>query len=306
MNYYIAFGLRIASELDLPELSPATEHSHTDLVIKAGSIALPRISKTTIYRRGIRALFGENDQRNLFLSWEGVADFEAIEGKTLIVNPKTDDPNLLSLFTVSEALGLILFQRGYYLLHASAVKIGQEAWCFMGNPGAGKSTTAAAFVKAGCPLLSDDLTAITFDDQGVPFIIPAYPQLKIWDNTVNGLNYDKDKLNPVQEGINKFSYQPTEAFDHQPVRLNAVYFIHKANNQPALRGLPVTSIPTEMLKNFPLANQLLKGQVLAKHFTESFQIAKYAKIWKKRRPNGFKKLEGWVNETIVDLSVSAS
>lgn len=298
MFFYKAYGLTIRSEIELPELSIAEQVITWDILIKRGDVVLPKVKKTPIYRRGIRAFFGKDVDHNLILHWDEVATYKAIGGSELIINPLTGDANLLSLFTISEALGLILFQKGYFLLHASAVKVGNEAWCFMGNPGAGKSTTAAAFVKAGCPLLSDDLTAIKFDNNGNAYIIPAYPQLKIWDNTVAGLSYEKSILFPVSEGVNKFSYVPEGIFDQQPVRLSNVFFLHKAKNQVALKLLNASAIPLETLKNFPLPISLLSGETLKTHFLQSFQCAKAAKIWKKRRPGGFELLEKWVQESI--------
>jgi len=245
MYFYKSYGLLISSEIELPELSEIQDQgSSTDLKVSMAEFAMPELVKTNIHRRGIRAFFGEDEAGNLFLHWEGVADFKAIGGDLLLISPKTNDMNLLTLFTVSEALGLILFQKGYFLLHASSVKVGSEAWCFMGNPGAGKSTTAAAFIKAGCKLLSDDLTAIKFDETGNGFIIPAYPQLKIWDNTVEGLDYDKTSLSPVSEGVNKFSYQPKGTFEHKPVALKRIFFLHHAKNRAVLKEMNGHEIPT--------------------------------------------------------------
>lgn len=298
MPLYKAFGLTIHSQLPLPELVSETSSSPIDFEIKINTITLPVLRKTRINRRGIQAFFGKDPEGNLILHWEGVATFRAESGTILSVWPLTDDANLLSLFTVSEAMGLILFQRGYFLLHASAVRVGDEAFCFMGNPGAGKSTTAAALVQAGGTLLSDDLTAITFDDKGNCFVVPAYPQLKIWDNTVNGLSYDRSKLQPVSEGVNKFSFKP-EDFSQEKVRLKEVYFIHKANNQSVKRLLKAPEIPLEMLKNFPLSIALLKNQALKTHFLQSFQCAAAAQIWKMRRPAGFDNLRAWAKEIVT-------
>jgi hypothetical protein len=304
MPFYIAYGLNIFSEIELPELVRGEKPDKIDFSIIKGEIILPKLKKTPIYRRGIRALFGKDEQGNPILHWDQVADFKAVDGEKLIVSERTEDENLLSLFVVSEALGMILFQKGYFLLHASAVKVGNEAWCFMGNPGAGKSTTAAAFIKAGCPLLSDDLTAIKFDEKGVAYIIPGYPQLKIWDNTVKGLSYDRDNLEPVSEGVNKFSYKPEGDFNQEPVPLGNIFFLHKAKNRSALQALKPSEIPIETLKNFPLPIALLKKELLAHHFTQSFMCAQFSGMWRKRRPDGFSKLEKWVDESLT-LSTDA-
>jgi hypothetical protein len=299
MYFYKAYGLKISSEIALPELSDEKPEDFYDLSIRIGSISLPKLKKTSIHRRSVRASFGQLDNNQLIIHWDGIAAFNAIGGCELIVQSYTEDPNLLSLFTVSEALGLILFQRGMFLWHASAVKVGDSAWCFMGSPGAGKSTTAAAFIKAGCQLLSDDLTAIQFDERGKACIIPAYPQLKIWDNTVNGLLYNKSDLSPVSEGVNKFSFQPKDNFAHEAVPLEQVFFIHKAMNRPAIQQLDAAEIPVRMLKNFPLPFSLLTNERLKQHFMQSFQCAQSAKMWQKRRPNGFKNLENWVEECLA-------
>jgi len=304
MYSYIAFGLYIFSEIHLPELSEAEPVGNYDLYINFAQFEFPKLRTTQIYRRGIRAGFGKDKEENLYLRWEHVAGYKANSGKFLTVMPFCEDPNLISLFTVSEALGLILFQKNYFLLHASSVQVGAEAWCFMGAPGAGKSTTAAAFIKAGCKLLSDDLTAISFGNNNASYVLPAYPQLKIWNNTVKGLHYDEADLQPVSEGINKFSFQPKSGFLHHPVKLGQVFFLHKARNRKALQSLSAAEIPTEMLKNFPLPVQLLANETLKRHFLQSLQCAGTTQMWRKKRPDGFDNLERWVQESIPEQTIA--
>jgi hypothetical protein len=303
MHYYKAFGLNIQSETDLPELSTGNINVNCDVVIKKAEFVVPTTTKTNIFRRGIKAEFAQDNADNLYLHWDGIASYKAVEGNVLYFTPLTPDNNKLSLFTVSEALGLILFQRKHFLLHASSVLVGNEAWCFMGAPGAGKSTTAAAFLKAGCQLLSDDLTAIMFTN-GEPYIVPAYPQLKIWDNTVRGLNYDRTGLQPVSEGVNKFAYQPKKSFSHEKVRLRKIIFLHKDESIAGMRALNAKEIPTNMLENFPLPLGLLEGEALKLHFTQCFQCAAHAETWHLRRPEGFGNLEAWVDEAITGANIS--
>ncbi|WP_031525668.1 serine kinase [Dyadobacter crusticola] len=300
MHYYKAFGLTVFSEIPLPELSEGDCNASPDLLIRTAAFELPDLSKTQVYRRGIRALFGEN-AGDLVLHWPGIASFKAIAGNELIVNPFVKDPNLISLFTVSEAIGLILFQRGLLLLHASSVLVGAEAWCFMGTPGAGKSTTAAAFIKAGGRLLSDDLTAIQIGENGSISVLPAYPQLKIWDKTVAGLQYNREVLEPVSEGVNKFSFQPKFDFPDQPVTLSKIIFLHRARNRGALQQVSVSEMPGELIKNFPLPAQLLTGEALKAHFLQSMKCAAQVEVIKKRRPEGFDLLEKWVQESVTHL-----
>lgn len=300
MYSYFAFGLHILSDIILPELQPSEAIDH-DLRIRVAPINLPPTFPTQIYRRGIQAAAAKADQV-IYLYWPNVAKYQAIQGKELLIDPLTDDANLLSLFTVSEALGLILFQRGLFLLHASAVQVGEQSWCFMGTPGAGKSTTAAAFIKAGCRLLSDDLTAISFQE-GMPHIIPAYPQLKIWNRTVSGLGYATDDLEPVSEGVDKFAYHPRADFPQAPLPLGRVYFLHK--NEITDISLSAADVPGEMLKNFPLPSEFLTPEILQTHFLQSLQIVRQASVTRKVRPEGFDALEKWVSDALNRQSFDA-
>lgn len=301
MYRYSAYCLNFSSEIELSECRSAT-NERDDFQIIRKALSPPKLEPTNIHRRGIMAQTAIDTNGSLWLHWEGVATYKASNGTLLEVDATTTDPDVLSLFTVSEALGLILFQRETFLLHASAVKIGAQGWIFMGSPGAGKSTTCAAFVKAGCELLSDDLTAITFDSDGKPWILPAYPQLKIWENTVKGLGYDKDKLTAVSEGVNKFSLQHQDNFYAAPVPLDRMVFIHRNEAAPNSKQLRTTELPTETLRHFPMPNQFLTQNVLQRYFKQSLQCGETAQAFEQKRVEGFPELENWVKERISEVS----
>ncbi len=297
MPLYQAFDLRISSEILLPELiSVDGSEADVDLRIVRSTVQFPALSPTSIQRRGIMAESAEGEDGAIYLRWEGVAGYRAVDGRTLYVEPYADDAELVSLFTISEALGCILLQRGLLLFHASSVQVGTTAYTFLGEPGTGKSTTASAFVKHGASLLSDDLTAICFDDENQPFVLPAYPQLKIWENAVKGLDFDQSKLAPVAEGINKFSFRPGHAFPTKPVPLVKIFLLHKSLEPISTRRLSPIEAPIELVRHFPLSTHLLQGKVHQRHFQQSAWCATQAEIWDKPRPDGFMALEKWVSE----------
>jgi len=79
-------------------------------------------------------------------------------------------------------LAFWLEQHGQPVLHAAAVATPQGAIAFLADSGAGKSTLAAAFVRAGYPLLTDDNLVIR--QQGAHFwAVPGYPQMRMWPET---------------------------------------------------------------------------------------------------------------------------
>lgn len=169
---YFAFGLRIRSELRLPELV-AAQFDHADLEIVVGSTGRP----FPVRADGVRFDFAAP---LYYLGWPEVAAF-LIEGTGRItVEPAPEvEPKLLPFPLLGPVMALLLHLRHMLVLHASAVEIGDGSATFLGDKGAGKSTTAAAFVQAGHRLVTDDLLAITFDDPRAPLVEPGFPQLKL-------------------------------------------------------------------------------------------------------------------------------
>ena len=291
MFFYGAYGLSIASEFELPELVQKPNYTtNFDLSIVRSAFELPKTRPTRIYRKGFRASWGGNASV-CFLSWPQVADFMIEKGRKIAVHCHTTDQKTLNLFILSEALGFALWQRGLFLLHASSVEINGAAVVFMGAPGAGKSTTTAAFVKTGHRVLGDDMTAIGFDAFGQPFVVPGFPQVKIWASAVEGLLFDKSTLTEQYEGASKYAYKPTEHYDFEPVPLRHYFVLNRARNRKPLERFNPIEAPFEFVKHFPLPSALLQNEDLVQHFKQSMAVAEHAKGWRVRRPADFDALQ---------------
>ena len=65
-------------------------------------------------------------------------------------------------------------------IHASAVVTKCGAIGFISNSKGGKSTLAAEFVKAGYPLLTDDILPVEKGEEPTFFGRPGYPQMRMW------------------------------------------------------------------------------------------------------------------------------
>lgn len=76
-------------------------------------------------------------------------------------------------YLLGPVLGILLRLKGEICLHASAVALGDRVAVFAGNAGAGKSTTAAAFVRQGYPIVSDDVVRLDEPVSGPPSLIEA-------------------------------------------------------------------------------------------------------------------------------------
>jgi hypothetical protein len=173
---YRAFGLAIASDLSLPELLPIPPAGLPDLVIRCVDTgrAFPEPEAEGTFRFGDEACF---------LLYPQIGAFRIAAPWLIEVEPRPGiDPALIAFPLLGPVMALLLQMRGAFLLHGSALADAARAtpaFAFLGDKGAGKSTTAAAFLRAGYDLLTDDIIAIDGLGENVARIAPAFPQVKL-------------------------------------------------------------------------------------------------------------------------------
>lgn len=181
-HLYRAFGLVIASDMALPELVPelvpAPDGAAADIVIRIVHTgrAFPPPDEPGTFR------FGDTE---CFLLYPQIGAFRVAVPGLIEVEPLPGvDPALVCFPLLGPVMALMLQARGSFLLHGSALAIfgagpDGKAFGFLGDKGAGKSTTAAAFLRAGHMLLTDDIIAIDGLEHGAGRINPAFPQVKL-------------------------------------------------------------------------------------------------------------------------------
>jgi hypothetical protein len=284
MFFYRVYGLTIRSDFELPELIEGGDG--LDLWIRRGTLTPPALHNSRIQRQGIEALFGGTPEA-AYLHWEGVATFCAEAGHILTVDLASDevDPEKLRLYILSEALGLILHQKGLLLLHASAIRMGDRAVIFAGVPGAGKSTTAAALAQRGHTVLADDMVAIGFE-QGQAVVYPAFSQVKIWPTSVQGLGYEEATLTPLFTGSKKRILRQTAPFPTQALPLADIFFLEEGEVS-ALTPLGHTEVILRFRRFFSCPSDLVQGAAIARHFQQCVQVSRSVPTWTLHRPKSF-------------------
>ncbi len=130
-------------------------------------------------------------------------------------------------YLMGPVMGFVLRLRGTVCLHASSVAVADHALALVGGPGAGKSTTAAAFACWGFPVLSDDVVALT--DKGKEFLVqPGYPRVNLWPDSVQQLFGSEDALPRITPTWDK-RYLPLGEKGHhfasRPLPLGAIYIL---------------------------------------------------------------------------------
>jgi hypothetical protein len=85
------------------------------------------------------------------------------DGTELLCAPDASSADWTSMIA-SQALPLAATIRGLEVMHASGVVLDGDAMLFVGPSGIGKSSLAAALVRRGASLLSDDAIALSLND----------------------------------------------------------------------------------------------------------------------------------------------
>ncbi len=138
-------------------------------------------------------------------------------------------------YLLGPVLGLLLRLRGVTCLHASAIAIEDRSVAFVGAPGAGKSTTAAAFARQGFGILSDDIVALA-ETAGGFNVLAGCPYLRLWPESVKMFHDSPEALPPIIPHGEKRRFtlgNERAQFERRPLRLGAIYFLGERRPDPA-------------------------------------------------------------------------
>lgn len=217
-----AYGLTIRSAVPLPELTPADPADPADLTITFGPVPdLPA------YAGLGTSAYPTPDE--IYLGFRDAGKFAIRGGREIVLEPLAEaDARVLRLYVLGPALTLALHQRGWLVLHASAVAVGGQAVGFLGAPREGKSTMAAALQQRGPDLVADDVVAVAVAPgaaAGPLWVYPGFPQLKLWPEAVTGLGEDPAALPALRPDLSKLARRLATGFSAAPLPLGRLYVL---------------------------------------------------------------------------------
>lgn len=282
---YVVYGLHVASEIECPELCPAS-FSSIDINVRFGSVP-EQIDNPT----GCGVVY-QTRPDTFLLNLARVARYLVRNGNEITIEPAPDaDKDSIRLFLLGSCFGALLFQRGLLPLHGSAIASPKGAVIFAGASGHGKSTLAGAFHHQGYQVLSDDVAAITIKD-GVPYVLPAYPRLMLWADAVERLGVTSSKLRPARAQLEKFHYRLDQPPLEHPLPLHAIYLLAPTNSN-TITITPLSGFDKiQRLNDNTYRSQFLTGMKLAStHFRQIAAIAQYTKVARVTRPDNSYQLE---------------
>lgn len=281
MNFYQAYGLHIHSVIPLIELTTVAE-TEPDITIKFGVVDR---SLMQVYKR---VMYLHTTPEQVSFAWDEIGAILVKNGQEIIIDalPNIED-NLLRLPLLGMCLGVILYQRGFLPLHASAVEINGNAAIFLGGKGWGKSTLAATLYNRGHKLIADDLVAVDTKNPENIVVIPGFPQLKLLpEAALAALGKDPDTLPPIAEGFQKRACRGIERLSQHPIPLKGIYRLGEGE-KPAIKPLNPQQGIIELIGNSFIslcADHLLIGEGGISHFRQCTKIGKNLPVYRLERP----------------------
>ncbi len=277
---YSAFGLLLRSNLRIPGLTPEHKSNKSaDVAIHLGLIpatldGAPRESAELVFASSYTTELGEPALRIWKIAKGAFLRLDYFDGTQFWLDPGGTAvwavwPATLSLedvatYVLGPVLGLLLRLRGVPCLHASAVAFGNFTVAFAGSEGAGKSTTAAALANRGHAVVSDDIVAL-MEREGSFSVLPAYPYLSLWQESVNIL-YGAEKIVPsFSPGYDKRQLLLAEnrlRFQETQMPLGAVFLLGERVADPAapyVENLPAGEALVALVTNSYATNMLDKN-----------------------------------------------
>jgi hypothetical protein len=277
MYYYATYGLRLRSEIPLPELVEGEAESVAMVNVRLGRVALDdpdaQASRTdlTVSTDGTR------------FSLKDVATYWARDGREIVIDPHPGaEAGLIRLNLLGLAMGLLLHQRGLLVLHASVVNVGGGAVAFLGFSGDGKSTTAAALLERGHGVVSDDAAAIQItplspimrssNDAQPPMVFPAFPELRLLPESAHSLGLPPSALITRFHTTDKQSRRYARNFSQDPLPMRRIYVLeYGAHNK--IQPLRQAAACAQFMRHSHVAGILQSTGTAASHFQNCTRLA---------------------------------
>ena len=191
-------------------------------------------------------------------------------------------------YLLGPVLGFVLRLRGVTCLHASAVAVDGQAIALVGSPGAGKSTTAAAFAQCGFAVIADDVVALVEDGKNFQ-VQPGYPRLNLWSDSVRAL-FGSDgalpRITPTWEKRYLALGEKGIDFAAKPLLLGAIYVLgarETALAAPVIDNLSGSNALAELVTN-TYVNYLLDRNMRSQEFDVLPQLVVRIPIRRVRPP----------------------
>ncbi len=245
-----------------------------------------------------------------YLRWSGLFEFVvSADGHDIRYHrhPRAT-PESLSTYLLGQVLSFALLALGVEPLHGTVVVADGEGIGFLGDCGYGKSTLGAAFLRLGCPVLTDDVIVLERTASRY-YVQPGMPRIKLFPSVarqVLGVEPSGTRLN---DGTSK-QILPLGASQaaHAPVPLRALYALseptparRRAAGRIAIERLSAGAACLELIRN-TFNTIVLDRDRLARQFAFASRLAGVVPVRRLSYPRSLRALPAVCEAVLADSS----
>jgi hypothetical protein len=282
------YGCRLRSEVPLSFVPVcARQDEPADVVLNLGDIARAQDKPTWSSPFVSIAADGAT-----LIEVAAVGRFLLRDGCEIKVEPAPSAaPIEIETLLIGPVAGVLLHQRGVFPLHASCIELDGLAVAIAGASGRGKSTLAAALVRRGATLFSDDICALRLSDGQPAIALQGGTGLCLWPDSRVALQ-GRDAWLPIRPGHAK-QVARLHAAELGSRRLATIIRLapERGDVRPGIRrlyGPPAMAPMAEVIYRVWLGGLLGRGQHL---FRDVMHLAGAVPVYYLQRPPGLDRIE---------------
>ena len=317
---YHAYGLAIVSDVEIPELPLLRDlrdmgRNRVNLRIHGVHRVIEEPAQwlnVAANAAGAPWLSTAKIDGGYLLRFPRLADFTLdATGHEISCVAAADLVNVVTLrhLAIDHVMPRVLNLLGLDSLHATAVATPAGTIAFIGDTGTGKSTLSASFHLAGFESFCDDCLVLSEEGDRI-VATPAYPGVRLWDDSFKALMGDADRGEPVAQYTRKTRLLgDATGFRADRLPLARLYLLERptAKNAPAVvpaiaRVSPAEAFPVLVGASFPL--DLTDTAMLTRHFHFINRVAATVPIRRLTIPSDFAALPAVRATVLADLAAS--
>lgn len=269
-----AFGLHIQSEVPLPLSDHEPSDVDEDVHVSEGRVRSPSGDSEVASREG-----------DVLLRIDGVGAFRI--GTRSVVVDRDDGvaDGALAAAILGRVLAVLLYRRGYLVMHGSGAAVGGSGAAFVGSKRSGKSSVGAGLYARGHAPVTDDIIVVRLGDR--PSLVPSFPRMKLDEQTLAALGL----VDGGQETDGKRWHAVDDHFNGDPIPLDTVFVLEEHDvDGPTVDTLEPATAMERLLQHSASAELVEATQTEERHFRECAQVADAADVKRLYRPDDLSQL----------------
>jgi hypothetical protein len=300
---YRGFGVTLASSVPLSVPTQCPDAARTDPDIRIGRTPLPLDSEhldrkaTLVHEDAELGITVRRTPDALYWFYDGIGTLRVRDGRTIGVAPAPAARDaVVERFVLGPGIQSALIQRGYLVLHASAVVVGGALVAIAGPSGRGKSTVAAACYASGHAVHADDAVVVDVDGGAGATVPPGIPRVRIGGSVVDALSL---RANVSAREGEKVALDVSDRFSGTTRELDRVYLLTDDERV----GIETLSSPESVFRLLRASHALYSegdGARAEEHLTACGALARAVDVCRLGRPRSLDRLGGLVRRLEAD------